>query len=99
MEKGEDFREGAEIRPEKSSGDSGDSAASLSFSRGFLATVTEGLGMGLPPKIPSSSEAALEAEEPSGEEVGGGEEITEEEGDEVRERTEMEVLGERPTLP
>ena len=95
MEKGEDFRDGAEIRPEKSSGDS----ASLSFSRGFLATVTEGLGMGLPPKIPSSSEAALEAEEPSGEEVGGGEEITEEEGDEVRERTEMEVLGERPTLP
>lgn len=53
--------------------------------------------MGLPPKMPSSSEAALEADEPSGEEVGGGEEITEE-GEEARERTEME-LGERPTLP
>ena len=55
--------------------------------------------MVLPPKMPSSSEAALEADEPSGEEVGGGEEITEEEGEEVRERTEIEVQGERPTLP
>lgn len=64
-----------------------------------MATVTDGLGIGFPPKIPSSSEAELDAEEPSGDEVGGGEEITEEEGDEVRERTEIEVLGERPTLP
>lgn len=31
--------------------------------------------------------------------MGGGEEITEEEGEEVSERTEIEVLGESPTLP
>ena len=68
MEKGEDLA-WAEMRPEKSSGDP--PPFSEAGGRAVLATtVTAGLGIGLPPKIPSSSEAELEAEEPSGEEVG-----------------------------
>lgn len=58
-----------------------------------LARVTEGRDMGLPPNIPSSSLAELELVDPSGDDVGGGDDTDEEQGELVRER--MVVVGER----
>lgn len=81
---------GAEMSPLKSSGVS---LLSVAMGRGFLASVMQGLGNGLPPNIPSSSDAELEAEEPSGDDVGGGDDTEEEQGELVSDRAEMVVLG------
>lgn len=68
-----------------------------------LAKVIAGLGRGFPPKIPSSSLAELEFVDPSGDVVGGGEDLAEEQGDEfntgelVRDKAEMVVLGDNVT--
>ena len=62
-----------------------------------------GLGRGLPPKMPSSSLAELEFVDPSGEDVGGGEDLDDEHGDElhtgelVSDKAEMVVLGDSVT--
>ena len=88
---------GALRSPEKSSG-----VPSGPFCL-VLARVMAGLGRGLPPKIPSSSLAELEFVDPSGEDVGGGEDLDDEHGDElhtgelVRDKAEMVVLGDSVT--
>ena len=100
MLKGEATAGGALSSPLKSSGVSAaepEVTFESSRGRGFLAMVTVGRGRGLPPNIPSNSEAELEAEDPSGEEVGGGEDSMEEEGELVSEAADTEVAGERVT--
>ena len=82
---------GAEMRPLKSRGVS--LPSEVAMGRGFLASVMQGRGRGLPPNIPSSSDAELEAEEPSGDDVGGGDDTEEEPGELVSDRAEMVVLG------
>ena len=88
---------GALNSPEKSSG-----VPSGSFCF-VLARVMAGLGRGLPPKIPSSSLAELEFVDPSGEDVGGGEDLADEQGEElhagelVRDKADMVVLGDNVT--